>query len=247
MAIKFFSIEKGQYEVEINLNLLMNDCCRCGFEKQMTEIYQYENEYSFVSSIKNGILKYKSETLLPEQIEQDKNKQKLLFVFGNPANHSIVHGMFFFSNKNGSRHRMWSKLGKADVIEQVKSKKNIPIDARQEEASERKRIILNGYESRKYIVGMTTFYSFPTSADGGVKKVEELFFPIIDEIKQRETDRILELADKFTGGLKIIFVQKSSYKAFLTKVPKSRKLDILFWPIRGKGSSGENLKILLQG
>lgn len=242
MTITFSKINDGQYEVEINLNDLMDDCHLCGFVKQLEEIHLYENEYAFVSSLKNGILKYKSETLLPnDSLKEDK---RLLFVFGNPANHSIIHKMFFFSNTNGSKHRMWSKLDSANIISQISSEKVIPIDAREEEAIKRKEMILEGNQASPYLVGMTTFYSFPTSAEGGVKKVEELFASILHEVQKKETERILGY--NFTDKSKIIFVQKSSYDAFLALVPKRKKGDVLFWPIRGKGSSGEELKNLLQ-
>lgn len=243
MTIKFSPIDKGQYEVTVDLNVLMDDCQRCGFEKKLEGIYKYENEYTFVSTINKGTLRYKSETLIPE--ETINRRQKLLFVFGNPANHSIIHGMFFFSNKDGTKHRIWSKLDDAEVIKQINSNKDIPIDARKEEAEERKTIILSGNQSQNYFVGMTTFYSFPTSADGGVKKVEELFDPILQKIKETETERITGYS--FAEKSKLIFVQKSSYEAFLSlSEGKIDKKNILFWPIRGKGSSGAELKTLLQ-
>jgi len=91
---------------------------------------------------------------------------------------------------------------------------------------------------------MTTFYSFPTSAKGGVKKVEELFASVLQKVQKKETERILSY--DFTNKSKIIFVQKSSYDAFLSLVTEGKKQDVLFWPIRGKGSSGEELNNLLQ-
>jgi hypothetical protein len=39
----------------------------------------------------------------------------------------------------------------------------------------------------------------------------------------------------------VIFVQKSSYKAFLTNAPEKEQ-EIIFWPIRGRGVSGAELK-----
>lgn len=243
MTMIFSQIDKGQYEVTIDLNGLMDKCQMCCFKKKLEELYKYENEYAFVSSINNrGILRYKSETLIPE--EKSDKRQKLLFVFGNPANHSIIQGMFFFSNKDGTKHRIWSKLDDASVIKQISSHKDIPIDARKEEAEDRKTIILNGNQSQYYLVGMTTFYSFPTSADGGVKKVEDLFDRILQKMQKNETDRIEGYS--FTNDSKLIFVQQSSYDAFKNCCHTINIENILFWPIRGKGSSGEDLKALLR-
>jgi len=40
-------------------------------------------------------------------------------VFGNPATHSIKHGMFFFSDGRMWRHKMWRKLHDARLIELI--------------------------------------------------------------------------------------------------------------------------------
>lgn len=235
--IEFSEIEQGQYTVEMNLNILMDNCQRYGLEKQITEIQHYENEYAFVSSLKDGVLKYRSETLFPEDVDTDK--QKLLFVFGNPANHSIINGMFFFSKQNGDRHQLWGKLADAGVVKSVNCLENIPLVARRKEANRRREMLWDGTSSDQYLVGLTTFYSFPTSAEGGVKRVGQLFAPIINEINKKETERILKYS--FTEGARLIFVQKSSYCAF-QRVIGNRISNTLFWPIRGKGSSGKNLE-----
>jgi hypothetical protein len=106
-----------------------------------------------------------------------------------------------------------------------------------------KKIILSGQASFHYAIGMTTFYSFPTSAAEGVKKVENLFSPILSELDKYETNRILSYP--YTQGAKLIFVQKSSYKAFLANAPKKEQ-ETIFWPIRGRGASGAELKEKLQ-
>lgn len=229
-TIKFSSIHDGQYDVEMNLNALMDDENLARFNALIADQ---------AATLKNGILRYKSETILPES--EDK-KCNILFVFGNPAIHSIENGMFFFSRQDGSRHSMWGKLAKAGVVKEFKSNINRSIDARRKEAQNRKQWLLNGTTSKDYLIGMTTFYSFPTSAVDGVKTVEQLFDPIIDKLRRREVERVLKY--EFTRGAKLIFVQKSSYEAFKT-IAKDAVKDILFWPIRGKGASGENLKNLL--
>ena len=232
MKIKYSPIKNGQYTVEINLKSYCEE-----FQELRVEANQHRKQDPFVSSFEQGILKYKSETLLPERTEGDK--QNLLFVFGNPAIHSIIHGMFFFSRRDGSRHGMWGKLNKAGVIGQIMRENPNPLDARRDEAEKRKKIILTDKGSSRCLVGMTTFYSFPTSAEGGVKRVEKLSSPILDEIRKQETERILSY--EFTEGAKLIFVQRSSYRAFLANAPE-REQDTIFWPIRGRGSSGEVLK-----
>jgi hypothetical protein len=77
MEIKYFPIKNGQYTVEINLKCYWEE-----LKELRIEANQRGNQNPLVSSFEQGILKYKSETLLPERTERDK--QKLLFVFGNP-------------------------------------------------------------------------------------------------------------------------------------------------------------------
>jgi len=231
--IIFSDIEQGQYTVEMNLNALMDSEQKAVFEEQIPNNFRDE-----VSSYHNGILSYTSETVLPdlENKNVDKSKEKLLFIFGNPAIHSIANGMFFFSRQNGHRHQLWGKLAIADVAERILH------ETREREAKERKTRIADGTISARYLVGMATFYSYPTPADGGVKGVEQLFAPIIDKINKRESERILNYS--FAKGARLIFVQQSSYDAF-RNVTGNKILNTLFWPIRGKGSSGENLRNLL--
>ncbi len=235
MSITFSPINNGQYKVRMDFNALIDETKRQKFEEPFKTII------SPIISYHNGILKYTSETILPRKTTT--NKQKLLFVFGNPATHSVTNGMFFFSKQNNHRHSLWAKLDIADVIKIVKSQKMLPVEARQEEADERRKMLLDGDTSDRYLVGLTTFYSFPTLADGGVKKVEQLFKPVIDKINKSETERILGY--DFSKDATLIFVQKSSYDAFLS-VKGNRCSNILFWPIKGEGSSGFSLKAKLE-
>ncbi len=235
MSITFFPIKNGQYKVKMDITVLIDDTERKEFEEQV------KTTASPIVSYENGILEYTSETILPQQTETDK--QKLLFVFGNPATHSVTNGMFFFSKQNNHRHSLWKKLATADVVKMVKGRLSRSFEARQEEAEKRRRMLFDGYTSDRYLVGLTTFYSYPTSADGGVNNVEELFQPIIDKINERETERILGY--DFSKDATLIFVQKSSYDAFKS-VNGNRYNNILFWPIRGSGSSGLALEALLK-
>ena len=81
-----------------------------------------------------------------------------MIILGNPAAHSVVRGMFFYSRDNGHRHQFWGKLEKAGLIRELD--KNI--NDREVEAKTRKEAILDGNTSDQYILGLTTFYSLPT-------------------------------------------------------------------------------------
>jgi hypothetical protein len=100
-------------------------------------------------------------------------------------------------------------------------------------------LILSGRASEKYCLGLTTFYSFPTPVQGrfrDVQGVEKLFNSILEKvIWPFETERILSYP--FTKDAILVFVQKSSHEAF--KPWRNQK--IIFWPVRGKNSSGADL------
>jgi hypothetical protein len=139
---------------------------------------------------------------------------------------------------------MWAKLEKANLIKQVRINDDNLLLAREREAEERKKMILSGPASEKYCVGLTTFYSFPTPVQGrfrDVQGVERLFRPILKNvIIPFEINRIL--AYSFTQDAILIFVQKSSYEAFKPHFNQR----IIFWPVRGKNSSGAYLSRILK-
>jgi hypothetical protein len=106
-------------------------------------------------------------------------------------------------------------------------------------------MILSGQASEKYCLGLTTFYSFPTPVQGRFRDVQgaEKFFgkQILENVVWPfETKRILSYP--FTKDAILIFVQKSSKKAF----EEQTKRKVIFWPVRGQGSRGAFLSQLLR-
>lgn len=87
-------------------------------------------------------------------------------------------------------------------------------------------------------------YTVPTPVEGrfrDVQGVEKLFRPILENIIiPFEVDRILKYS--FTQDATLVFVQKSSYEAFMSHSDQ----EALFWPVRGKNSSGEDLSQMLK-
>ena len=74
-----------------------------------------------------------------------------------------------------------------------------------------------------------------------VQGVEKLFKSVLENIIiPFEVDRILKYS--FTQDATLVFVQKSSYKAFMRHSDR----EALFWPVRGKNSSGEALSQMLK-
>jgi hypothetical protein len=241
--MKFSKIANGQYTVKMKLNeYLSNDEIK-SFKNDLVEIGRCYSDFKDICKLKGNTLEYVSETVLP--LVDECSKEKLLFVFGNPAIHSVKSGMFFFARKNTKRHSIWGKLSKANLMHEFKSKKMPLIMARKEEAKQHKYMIHNGTSSTRYLVGLTTFFSFPTPIAKGCKfsnvaGVEKIFAQMLDTLIRKEIERIKSYS--FFENAKLIFVQKSTYKAFREASNQSP----LFWPIRGKGSSWQALSDLLQ-
>jgi hypothetical protein len=138
---------------------------------------------------------------------------------------------------------MWGKLQKAHLIEAVHFSNDNLILARKLEAEKRKSLISAGNASDMFTFGMTTFYSFPTPVKGrfrDVQGVEKLFKPVLEDIISFEVHRIQNYA--FTQDAILVFVQKSSYETFR----RHSTQEALFWPVRGKNSSGEDLSQMLK-
>ncbi len=241
--MKFSSITNGRYFVELRLNKYLSPEQFRLFEQQHEEIKQHDKNFGEICELKGDTLLYQSETLLP--ITEDKTKENVLIIFGNPATHSVKNDMFFFSKANLKRHSMWGKLAIAGLVAKTRSNKQKLREARKEESDKRKEMIHSGTSSEKFLVGFSTFYSFPTPVEKGfrfsnVAGVENLFAPMLDILVGAEVQRIKSY--EFFKNAKLVFVQKSSFNAFCRasdNVP-------LFWPIRGKGASGKNLAKLLK-
>ena len=242
---------KCHYEVEIG----PFDCFRNNLESALQGIskdYKRQphddndnGDYLFSFS-KSGVLTYTSETILPVK----PKKNRVLMVFGNPAVNSVRNGMFFFSKGNGYRHPMWTKLKDARLMKDVAKH-----EPREEEANERRELILEDNASKEYSVGLTTFYSFPTPVTGkyaNVAGVRKLFAPILSKINAMELGRILDY--DFVKDATLVFVQKGTFEIFDTYYsfnPSGTKIKrCLYWPAvsrkEGKFKTGECLAQMLK-
>ena len=54
----------------------------------------------------------------PSSENIDDNKTKVLFILGNPATHSIINKMFYYSQTNEKkRHGFWKKLYNGGLLD----------------------------------------------------------------------------------------------------------------------------------
>lgn len=151
-------------------------------------------------------LKYQSEQLIP--VKKD-NRPPVLFVFGNPAIHSINNGMFFSSEgKNGGEHRFWkSILPNAGIV---------GLNFKGEEGERNKRrlkaLLQLSYES-PIRIGLCVFISFPSAASkewSGIQGVKKLFGrKAMSELVKHEKERVLSVIREFVTHDGAVFTFQS--------------------------------------
>ena len=127
---------------------------------------------------------------------------------------------------------MWGHLDEATLM------KNFKCETREEEAQKRKKTIIDGNTSSKYLLGLTTFYSFPTPIKGSYKNVtgvKTLFRNMLDTIKDEEYKRLLNYP--FSKDALWIFTEKSSY-IDAEKMAMNSGTTITYWQYMGKGHGG---------
>ncbi|MBF0100855.1 MAG: DUF726 domain-containing protein, partial [Desulfobacterales bacterium] len=255
-------IVNGQYTVTINLERFLS---RSNIEQIKGKLDNIVKTDPFINDlnghpiirINKNALSYTSESIFPNNL--DSKKEKILLVFGNPATHSIRYGMFLFSKANLARHNIWKKLHDAKLIRFVDYSKlnNLSqMEIREAEANERRKMILDGETSEKYLVGLTTFYSFPTPVVekykySNVTGVVNFFDSMIDSINAIETKRILNYP--FSENATLVFIQKSSFDIFKKSVSLLTHVkykEIIYWPAvsreKGVKSSGKDLLDILE-
>lgn len=233
---KISPIVDGLYEVTIDLSKWFYQSDLYFFERVFKKIADADNDFRDICTLNNSLLKYKSESLFPTI--NNPQKKKIVIVLGNPATHSIVGGMFFYSRSDGTPHQFWYKLEKSGLMSEVRS------GTLQYQALRRKQLILNGMTSSKYLLGLTTFYSFPTPVQGeykDVKGVETLFRLALSKVRRMELDRIISY--EFSKDSLFVFTQQSSYRYAVSHLGEN---NVIYWRLRGAGSSGIDLRQLLE-
>lgn len=231
-------IKNGQYNVTIDLSKWMTEDTLSEFTKKFNKICSEDIDFKKICSFNGSILKYKSESLFPKS--GNPQKKKVMIIAGNPATHSVAKGMFFYSKtvKDKSsqkvkeiKHQFWGKLEDADLIFPIKK------ETLAAAAKKRKKCILEGTTSDKYLLGLTTFYSFPTAAKKGVPLVERLFKDVLPQLQRLEYKRLISYP--FSQNAAWVFMQDSSYRY----VQSFHKID--YWPLMFQGSSGKDLLKIL--
>jgi len=149
-------------------------------------------------------LTYQREQLIPSKKD---NRPPGLFVFGNPATHSIKNGMFFSSEgKNGGEHRFWkSILPKAGINDL--NLKDIQEEGKRNQ--QRLRALLKLNYKAPIRIGLCVLISFPSAASGdysGIQGVNRLFgSKAMTELVKYENERVLSIIKEFVAPNGAVF------------------------------------------
>lgn len=186
------------------------------FDSKLNEFLVSDPDNRKLYKIKNDILTYKSEQLIPSK--QDK-RPPLLLVLGNPATHSVRAGMFFSFEASGREHRFWKNILKpAGVL-------NLPYEPGKSinklNKDRRHKMIQVDYDS-PFRIGLSVFITMPSAPGGkwgGVAGVQTLLGKkALQRLETLEVKRIQALVQKFISpdGAVVAF-QKNAWNALKSK------------------------------
>ena len=209
--LEFQDLEPGIQQVSLNIaQLFRNEKRLKDFKKRLR---LFRNSDNFTPSIygeeKDGLLIYKTESIIPQKMEDARTT--LLLLLGNPASHSVKGKMFFSYERNKREHRFWKVLDKSGIFpfrSQV-----VDLDERNQL---RKQKLLNVDHNSPFRIGLATFYSMPSPATGkwaGVAGIRRLLRKnAFEQITKWEKERIEDLIKRFAvpNGIVIAF-QKDAF------------------------------------
>jgi hypothetical protein len=165
-----------------------------------------------IFSLSDGALTYSSETFISPKKDP---RPLLLLVLGNPASHSIAHGMCFAFEHAGREHRFWKGLAASGILNFQES---APPSADPGESNEaRKKALLEHRYDSPFRVGIAVFYSMPSASSNpkwsGVGGVRRLLggkaFALVSQEEKSRIDKLVMDTVKGPGG--IIVFQKDAY------------------------------------
>jgi len=220
--IKSTIVSLGIEKYSIDLDLLYpNPKDREQFEKRWIDFYNSDLSNKDIMLNDGKILTYYSESVIPT-VENDR--PSLLFVFGNPAPHSIKAGIPFAYEGNNREHRIWSVLKKTSLIDFHKPHSDVNLG---DLNLLRKHQLHNLEYDSKYKVGFIQYFSMPSTPSKapwtGVNGLFRLFRkPAMKLIEETELIRIKKIVENFMprDGTIVVF-QKDAYNGLKSaQMPK---------------------------
>lgn len=174
------------------------------FDHRWQEFFSSDLNNQYVFTRKGNTISYLHKSWVPEK---NNGKYSTLFLFGNPAPHSVIKDVYFAFEGNGAEHRFWKVFRELGFIDLFGTDKNI------------KNKFLNLEYNSPFRLGFEVLYTFPSSASkpkwSGVMGLERLFGKqAIKQILIVERERLKPLIDRFlrNNGV-IIAMQRDAYNA----------------------------------
>lgn len=208
-------VSPGIQECTIDLSHIYDTKERSLFEKRWRSFYTSDPDNKKILKRKGDKLIYLSEEIVPTKKD---SRTPLLLVFGNPAPRSVVSGMYFSYEGNGREHRVWKafrETGIADISGTPQEKKRKVLDL--------------DYDS-PFRIGLTVFFSFPTTPSKppwtGVAGIYRLFGKKAAEIiAQDEREHLEGIMKEFLGGRgAVLAFQKDAYERLKDRGARVRRL-----------------------
>ncbi len=174
------------------------------FDARWEKFFVSDSSNQEVFSRNGNIIIYPHKSWVPEK---EDGRPSILFLFGNPAPHSVYKDVYFAYEGKGQEHRLWKVFRELGVIDL------------HGDDSEIKRKFLGLDYCSPFRLGFEVLYTFPSSASelnwSGVTGLEKLFGGrAIKLLLEVERQRLMSIIEKFLrkGGT-IVAMQKDSYNA----------------------------------
>ena len=223
----------GNYQCILDLKKLYpNNQDLLSFNIRWKDFYASDKTNSYVFTRKGNVITYPHNSWVPDK--KDK-RNPMLFLFGNPAPHSVHKDVYFAYEGKGTEHRFWKVLRELGFVNLIGTDINI------------KNKFLNLKYDSPFRLGFEVIFTFPSTASkpkwSGVMGLERLFGKkAISKILELEEARLKSVIDSFlkNGGV-IVAMQKDAYNSV------GNKKYNLNLAVNGKLVSNYNNKVKIYG
>ena len=236
---RYKNVSRGQFICEIDLSRLYQKDELRRFWTRYNEFFKADHFLGKVIERKQNKLVYLHKSWIPKLSDR---RPKILFLFGNPAPHSVLANVYFAYEGSGREHRFWKVMRELGIID-------IPPGKGDDNNLFKSNFFNLKYDS-PFIVGMEVFFTFPSPASdpkwSGVMGLQRLFGKrALDQLAGEEQQRVQKTIKQFIRQKgSIIAFQKDAYNGLLEK--NDRPYD-LKKALRGKLFSNYTKTILLAG
>ena len=205
----------GLEQFTLDLELLYENTKQIdSFNKRWEGFFNSDSSNKDIMKRERNKIIYLSESVISEVKD---NRPPAVFVFGNPAPHSIKAGTPCASEGIGSEHRIWKVLKREGILD-------FNFVNSEDINHQRKHALHSGNYVSPYRIGILQYFSMSSTPSAqpwaGVSGLVKLFgSKAIKVIEKYEIKRIQNIVNKFFGsnnGLIITF-QKDAYNGLINQ------------------------------